>query len=164
MSQACNARGHRSRNISCQAGSNGREGGQLDTDCPRSASDDPRGRPCKNWSSGSLLSPLPRPLPAFHLFACLWRRTHKKEYVTSADNSRFLSAGIPVLGPGVGGGRWQKFPFPTVSFLLFSSLPPSLSFSLFPFERGYGFFPARYSRGSSSRRTTNAESPEPIRR
>lgn len=51
LSQACNARGHRSRNISCQAGSNGREGGQLDTDYPRSASDDPRGRPCKNSSS-----------------------------------------------------------------------------------------------------------------
>lgn len=64
LSQACNARGHRSRNISCQADSNGSNGGgdgrvdtggrlpgQLDTDCPRSASDDPRGSlpgPCKN--------------------------------------------------------------------------------------------------------------------
>lgn len=96
LSQACNARGHRSRNISCQAGSNGREGGQLDTDYPRSASDDPRGRPCKNWSSTSLLP------SRFHL-SCLWRRTHKKEYVTSADNSR-----LSLLGLETGGGAWLE--------------------------------------------------------
>lgn len=70
LSQACNARGHRSRNISCQADSNGSNGGgdggghgggrlpgQLDTDYPRSASDDPRGSlpgPCKNVAADSL--------------------------------------------------------------------------------------------------------------
>lgn len=128
LSQACNARGHRSRNISCQAGSNGREGGQLDTDYPRSASDDPRGRPCKNCSS-------PASYPSrFHL-RCLWRGTHKKEYVTSTDNSRFLSA--------LGLASYQ----PTSLFLPFfpsSLLPFFPSYFLFfirstTTDRGYGF-------------------------
>jgi len=36
-------------------------------------------------------SPLPAPFPSgrFPFFPRLWQRTHKKEYVTNADNSRF---------------------------------------------------------------------------
>lgn len=115
MSQACNARGHRSRNISCQADSNGSNGGgdgvdtglpgQLDTDCPRSASDDPRGS-FQAHAKTSRRTPPPLayevtpPHPAPSPFSHLWQRTHKKEYVTKVDNSRcwlFFSLGNKLL-------------------------------------------------------------------
>lgn len=67
--------------------------GQLDTDCPRSASDDPRGS-FQAHAKTSRRTPPPLayevtpPRPAPSPFSHLWQRTHKKEYVTKVDNSR----------------------------------------------------------------------------